>query len=433
MSEVKLVNGISEVTINTTEVDFLFTRAIDNVRSDMRDNPYIIESIKVLAVGGYRSSIGSFWNAEVDDLRNKIMFRSLEMFNKEVELRREIKTYDDFQNYVNDDELIEGAYKIGVIGYEASKILKHAKETRHFFSGHPGSSEPTMIKVLSVMEDCIKYVLNDEYPMQIINIDDYLAIMNTESYDRNEIAIENALSDLPKRYKVELSNRMFNSYLLSNASTILKSNIEFCSPLLWKVLSKEDKLQIARSIDRIIASGEKTHLQQYRITNVGSLIAKFLSRFSKEYIIKPIIDEYDLCFSEFSKENECAEKLLPYSSYIPQELLKKYVEVITRSYIGYNGSSYHFARTDFYANGAATIIPDMFKKFDDMATEFFIDYLRTDRDIRHFLRTASKLRRMRTLGEILLERISTNFDHKGILMLLVDEEKEGEFFESLKK
>ncbi|NRG34782.1 hypothetical protein HRF63_23255, partial [Bacillus circulans] len=153
------------MTVKTNEVDLLFTRALENVRSDMRDNPYINEAIKVLTVGGYRSSIGSFWNAVVDDLRNKIMYRSLDMFNKEMDLRRKINSYEDFQNFVNDDELIEGAYKIGVIGYEASKILKHAKETRHFFSGHPGSSEPTMIKVLSVMEDCIKYVLNDEYPM----------------------------------------------------------------------------------------------------------------------------------------------------------------------------------------------------------------------------------------------------------------------------
>ncbi|WP_217275772.1 hypothetical protein, partial [Niallia circulans] len=154
-----------DITVKTNEVDLLFTRALENVRSDMRDNPYINEAIKVLTVGGYRSSIGSFWNAVVDDLRNKIMYRSLDMFNKEMDLRRKINSYEDFQNFVNDDELIEGAYKIGVIGYEASKILKHAKETRHFFSGHPGSSEPTMIKVLSVMEDCIKYVLNDEYPM----------------------------------------------------------------------------------------------------------------------------------------------------------------------------------------------------------------------------------------------------------------------------
>ncbi|WP_226579898.1 hypothetical protein [Halobacillus litoralis] len=69
----------------------------------MHDNPYIEEALRVLPVGGYRSAIGAFWNAVVDDLRNKIIYRSLTMFNKEMEIGREINTYDDFQNYVNDD------------------------------------------------------------------------------------------------------------------------------------------------------------------------------------------------------------------------------------------------------------------------------------------------------------------------------------------
>jgi hypothetical protein len=113
-----------------------------NVRDELKEDPYIEEALKVLPVGGYRSAIGSFWNAVVDDLRNKIIHRSLSLFNQSVSLRKEIKCYDDFINNTNDDELIEGAYKIGVIGWEASKILKHAKETRHIFDGHPRSSDP---------------------------------------------------------------------------------------------------------------------------------------------------------------------------------------------------------------------------------------------------------------------------------------------------
>lgn len=114
----------------------------------MQDNPYIQEALRVLPVRGYRSAIGAFWNAVVDDLRNKIIFRSVKLFNKEINVGRTVETYDDFQRYVNDDQLIEGAYKIGVIGWETFKILQHSKEARHIFSGHPKSSEPSLIKVL---------------------------------------------------------------------------------------------------------------------------------------------------------------------------------------------------------------------------------------------------------------------------------------------
>lgn len=53
-------------------------------------HPYIEETLKILTVSGYRSAIGSFWNAVVDDLRNKILFRSISMFNKEMNPRKEI-------------------------------------------------------------------------------------------------------------------------------------------------------------------------------------------------------------------------------------------------------------------------------------------------------------------------------------------------------
>ncbi|WP_413847854.1 hypothetical protein, partial [Desulfobacula sp.] len=68
--------------IQPEEIRPLFEKALSSVREEVVDNPYIVEAIRVLQVGGYRSAIGSFWNAVVDDLRNKIIHRSLELFNK---------------------------------------------------------------------------------------------------------------------------------------------------------------------------------------------------------------------------------------------------------------------------------------------------------------------------------------------------------------
>ena len=91
-------------TISNNDITQLIKRAVLQVRPDMQDNPYILEALKVLPVGGYRSAIGAFWNAVVDDLRNKIIFRSLDLFNKEINVGHKITNYDDFINYVNDDE-----------------------------------------------------------------------------------------------------------------------------------------------------------------------------------------------------------------------------------------------------------------------------------------------------------------------------------------
>jgi hypothetical protein len=74
--------------LKTSDSDIvpLIQRAVLGVREDMRENPYIVEALRVLPAQGYRSAIGAFWNAVVDDLRNKIMFRSLGLFNREVNL-----------------------------------------------------------------------------------------------------------------------------------------------------------------------------------------------------------------------------------------------------------------------------------------------------------------------------------------------------------
>jgi len=292
------------VTISSSEVQPLLEKSILNVRDEIKENPYIVEAIKVLPVGGYRSAIGSFWNAVIDDLRNKIIHRSLPLFNKSMNLRKEIKTYEDFQNYVNDDELIEGAYKIGVIGWEASKVLKHAKETRHIFDGHPKSSEPSIIKVLGMFEDCIKYVLNEPYPPQIIDISEYLETMNLPDFDRNEIAVSNAIEELPEIYKSELINRIFKAYILEESSSELRSNIEFIAPLLWNVLPKEHKNQIVKSLDRIITESNATKTKRsfkfVQIVN-GNI---YLSANARKYIIKPLVENLKNSLDDWSNENK---------------------------------------------------------------------------------------------------------------------------------
>lgn len=430
--EIRKTSSVVSTAREASEVVSLIQSKLSYIREDMRDNTYIIEAIRVLPVGGHRSAIGAFWNAVVDDLRNKIIFRSVTLFNKEVAIGRTIKSYEDFQDYVNDDQLIEGAYKIGVIGWEASKVLKHAKETRHIFSGHPKSSDPSIIKVLGMMEDCVNYVLNVEYPMQIIDIDDYITQLGTEDYDRNKVAIENALGDLPENYKNELVNRLFTAYIHPDCSTILRSNIEFCTPILWKVLPKTVKVQIVRRVDQEIPKGNTTSVS-YAFAFVEIVDgAMYLSTLARKYKVEPIINRLNDSLDSWSTENSCVEELEPLAGYIPSDLLPIYVNALTQTYIGTTGSSYQHARTDFYADGASYRIPGMFEKFDDEAAEAFIEAIKLNDTIKHRIRTSAKMRRLRSLGHIVLERVSDRFKDRELLELLVDDSKEREFFASIR-
>lgn len=422
-----LVKKDTSVLIPEKEIAPLFERCFLSIREEIRDNAYIEEALRVLPVQGYRSAIGSFWNAVVDDLRNKIIHRSLELFNKSMSLGKEIKCYEDFQNYVNDDQLIEGAYKIGIIGWEASKVLKHAKETRHIFDGHPRSSSPSIIKVLSMLDDCIKYVLNEEYPMQIIDIDEYMTILGDPSFDRNNVAIENALTELPEIYKIELSNRLFSAYIHKDSSTSLRSNIEFVIPILWNVLPKKDKIQIVRRVDQEISKGKPDVVQQaFHFVNLVNS-NNYLSVTSRKYLLKPLIDQLNASLDEWATENRLIQTLLPYASLVPIEYLDDYVAALTHTYIGKWGYSMQFSRQNFYADGASLLIPQMFSTFDDNAAKSFIKCIKTSFTLRSRIHYPAKLQRLRSLGNILLERVSGSFEDIELLELLVDEKNEDKF------
>jgi hypothetical protein len=416
------------------EADFVpvLNRTIQAVRDELLDDSYIQEALRVLPVGGHRSAIGSFWNAVVDDLRNKVIYRSLSSFNREIKPRREIKTYEDFQDHVTDDELINGAYQIGVIGWEARKILIQAKQTRHVFDGHPKSSEPSILKVLAMMEDCVKYVLSQEFPLKIIDIDDYLTILGNEDFDRNDVAVENALGDLPDTYKEQLIHRLFKAYVHPDAGNELKGNIEFVAPIFWTVLQKKIKVDVARQIDQNIQRGNKpeTDAAFNFIKVVGGM--RYLSTIARKYKLKPVIQELEENLDTWKVENACVKELRSFAGYIPLDLVDDYVSALTHTYVGHTGRSIQFSRTDFYADSAALSIKKMFEKFDDAATLAFIKCIRESDILQSRIIDPAKLRRLRSLCHIVEERTSENFDEKDFLEALSDEKKEGEFLKLIK-
>ena len=427
--------GVKTIKTDVKQAETLISSILLSIREELRDNSYIVETLTVLPVGGYRSAIGSIWNAVVDDLRNKVIHRSVEMFNKEMTgLGREIKTYEDFQNYVNDDQLLEGAYKLGIISWEAQRVLKQAKETRHIFDGHPKSTTPTIIKVLGMIEDSVKYVLSQDFPQKLVDIDKYLEIMEKTNFDRNTYVISNMTADLPDRYKEILINKLFTFYIDPNCSAILRSNIEFVAPILWQVLQNTVKNQVCTRVDREILSGNKV-TTDYSLTFINLVEAMhMLSTNAKKYVLEPIITKLNENIDQWSIEAECVSILSFYAGYIPRELIYDYVNGITQSYIGYRGYSYQFNRTDFFSDSAASYIPKMFTYFDDESTKAFVDVLKTNKQVRsRLLSHPNKISRLRILGNIVIQRISDNFPDKEILELLIDEQKEKQFFDIIGK
>ena len=415
----------SEIILPADKLDYLQKELI-NVREDLIENKYIREARTVLMAGGLRSTIGCYWNAVVDDLRKKVMHRSLDLFNKE--MSKNVKTYEDFQNNITDNDLIEGAYRIGVLSWEAKKIMHQARETRNIFDGHPDSSDPNLFKVLNMIADCNRYVLSQEYPVPIINVNDYIIKMDTDAYDKNELAVEQAFIDLPEVYKNEMTNKIATYYIGDSISTRFRANIEFSFPILWRVLPKETRQQIGKRFDKTYLEGDaETNKKAIEVLILVDGL-RYLSTTTRRLIYEPKIKFLEEHLDDWAEEARAVKNLEAYGSVVPDELIGRLVSALTLTFVGYRGSSYSYSRTTFYSNAAAPTISKMFEKFDNKSAEEFVNTIQTNQILKARIRGAAQLNRLRALGDIILNKPEIKDNIKSFLEILVDEKQTKEFY-----
>lgn len=397
-------------------------KELGNIRDEYSQNKYIQEALTVLNAGGLRSAIGSYWNAVIDDLRRKILHRSIDLFNKEMNPAKQVKSYEDFQNHITDHDLIEGAFKIGVLSWEGRKLIQQARETRNIFDGHPDSSDPTLIKVFNLISDCNKYVLSKENPPPVIDTNDYITNMDSATFHKNDLAIAQAFSDLPQIYKTELVNKFFSLYLQDNISTVLRSNTEFSLPILWNVLPKEDRFQIGNRFDKEMVGGNQIRVE--KAIDFLSIVdgLKYVSSASRNIIFEPAIKYLEENLDNWHTEGDAVNKLARIGSVIPTELIPRYVSALTLTYVGY-GSYYSWAASPQVAN--------LFKKFDSTSIEAFVTTIKTNETLRGRISNSNKLERLRDLATILLNETTPIKDLNEYLELVVDRKRTGEFYKTL--
>lgn len=424
----KKTNG--EIVLPAEKLEYL-QRELTNVREDLFDNKYISEARIVLQAGGLRSAIGCYWNAVSDDLRRKVMHRSLDLFNKE--MNKNVKTYEDFQIHVTDNDLIEGAYKIGALSWEAKKVMHQARETRNIFDGHPDSSDPSLFKVLNMIADCNRYVLSQEYPIPIINVNDYIIKMDTDAYDKHELAVEQAFIDLPEIYKGEMCNKLFTYYIGDTISTRFRANIEFSYPILWRVAPKELRQQMGQRFDKIYLEGdaEKNEKAIQLLALVDGL--RYLTTTTRKLIYEPKIKFLEDHLDDWSEEAAAVKDLEKFGSVVPDDYIGRLVSALTLTYVGYRGSSFQYNRTAFYSNAAAPKISKMFENFDNKSAGEFVNTIKTNSTLKSRIANAAQLKRLRTLGDILLNKPEIKGDTKSFLELLVDEAQTKDFYQAVAK
>lgn len=257
--------------------------------------------------------------------------------------------------------------------------------------------------------------------------------MDSDNYNQNEIAIEQALSELPEIYKQELTNKLFSVYIRDNASTTLRSNIEYSFPILWKLLNKDIRKQIGKRYDQIVVEGENNKIE--RATDVLSYIDgfRYVSEPSRKIIYDPIIKQLEENLDDWGIEGQAMQKLERLGTVIPTDLVVRLVKAMTLTYVGYKGSSMRYSRTDFFSNSAAPRISRMFTNFDLNAVDAFIKTIRETQKLKNRIRHKGQLDRLRSLGSIILHKQNLRDEQISFLELLVAEQKAEDFYEDISK
>ena len=270
--------------------------------------------------------------------------------------------------------------------------------------------------------------MSQEFPPSIIDISTYLAQMDSADFARNQIAVDQAFTDLPAVYKTELSNRFYTTYSSESISSDLRGNIEFCAPILWSSLTQEDKKQIGKRFDKEVVEGDQKKIDKSLayIKLVGGMM--YVNSATRKVIMEPLVNALDTALDDWDKESALVKQILPLSRFVPADLMPKFVTAITRTYVGYKGSSHNWSRTNFYSNGAAPSIKEMFQSFDSAGTDIFVEIVKTDATLRRRIKDQGQLERLRVLGNILLENEIASPDAEKFLEQLVDEKGTEEFF-----
>ena len=102
------------------------------------------------------------------------------------------------------------------------------------------------------------------------------------------------------------------------------------------------------------------------------------------------------------------------------------------TYIGYNGYSYNWSRTDFYSDSAAPVIKRIFARFDDGLTDVFLDVIKSNEAVFSRIIKPQKLARLRELAIILGNRHSTRKDLTDALATIIDIEKTEDLIKIIK-
>ena len=239
---------------------------------------YFSKLLAAAASGLFDAGLNYLWDETISEIRKRVIKYDVQYFYENAtsneEKRKKLKSGDDIVN-LDDNELIIGARKIGLISGLGYKHLDYIRYMRNWASAaHPNQNQITGLQLISWLETCIKEVISLPLSNIVIETQQLLKNIKTNELsdtDAQKIAI--FFVKLEQHQVNNLASGFFGIYLDSDSSPFVIQNICYLLPYLWGRVDEEHRQQFGIKYGNFIANNdsEKTTKTKNFLEIVGGL------------------------------------------------------------------------------------------------------------------------------------------------------------------
>jgi hypothetical protein len=179
---------------------------VEAIRPECR-GLYIEKAQRAAGVGLWDSVMLYFWNEAMHDLRRKVVAYGIEYFPS----TQKLSDQDSLREDINDYELIEGCFQLGIISKEAWFFLQQCRDIRNqYTAAHLSDSQIDMMEALNFIKNCVKYVLTHELPSPGFSIRDFMVRLSNHDVSDMIAEIEMGINDQAPEIRKIILNRLFS-------------------------------------------------------------------------------------------------------------------------------------------------------------------------------------------------------------------------------
>lgn len=372
-----------------------------------KESMYISKFVAACGAGLFDAALNFLWNETVINLRSKVVRFDMEYFlNSTItdSKRREGFKSEDDLNKLDEWELIKGCKDTGIITEIGYKHLDYIRDMRnHASAAHPNHNDLDGFQLTSWLQTCIKEVLGKEPEGPVLEVKRLLNnLRKNELHEGDMPPIMANIEKLPIELVDSTLRAVFGMYTDSRLDAKVRNNLKLVAPSLWENGSVEARNHSGLKYAVFSANAD---VDRKSLAHEFLVFVEGLSYLPSEQIIVEMDQTLDNLFmvhngfNNFHNEPPHARLLysyVPSTGDVPEQIVSKYVKVITMCSIG-NGYG--------VSNSAYIYYKELLARFKEEQIVKFVKIL-NDSDMRSRLQFIECAENYKVLAQEFLPRVT---------------------------